>query len=121
LRRIAGDIRVVPAPEQCAGLARNAGVAAARDDVLAFIDFGLHGRGRLACRRPRGAGALRLCGRSGKVVTGPSGHANVTPAEAYEAIFAFKFKKYIEKDRFLAPAISSCRARCNAVLQGACR
>src|SRR5471032_2792442 len=38
VRRIAPDIRVVPAAEQGAGPARNAGVAVARGDVLAFID-----------------------------------------------------------------------------------
>src|SRR5436190_24068624 len=38
VQAIAGDIRVVHAPEQGAGPARNAGVAAARGDVLAFID-----------------------------------------------------------------------------------
>jgi GT2 family glycosyltransferase len=27
-------------------------------------------------------------------------HARITPAEAYEVIFAFDFKKYIEKDKF---------------------
>src|SRR5271169_3530078 len=38
VEQIAGDIIVVPAPDQGAGPARNAGVAAARGRVLAFID-----------------------------------------------------------------------------------
>src|SRR5437868_6701590 len=38
VRGLAADIRIVPAPEQGAGPARNAAVAVARGEVLAFID-----------------------------------------------------------------------------------
>src|SRR5258708_19979412 len=38
VQRVAGDMLVVPAPEQGAGPARNAGVARARGTYLAFID-----------------------------------------------------------------------------------
>src|SRR5580692_1836501 len=38
VRQLAPDVKVVPAPEQGAGPARNAGAAASRGDVVVFID-----------------------------------------------------------------------------------
>jgi GT2 family glycosyltransferase len=98
VRRLAPDLRVVPAPLQGAGPARNEAAAAARGEVLAFIDSDCVAEpGWLAA----GVAALwRFDYVGGQVVTALSGHAPVTPAEGYEAVFAFKFKKYIEKDRF---------------------
>jgi glycosyltransferase involved in cell wall biosynthesis len=98
VRQVAAEIRVVPAAEQGAGPARNEAVAAARGGMLAFIDSdcmaepGWLAAGMTALRRFDYAG--------GRVVTALSASEPVTPAEAYEAVFAFDFKKYIEKDRF---------------------
>jgi glycosyltransferase involved in cell wall biosynthesis len=98
VRRVAAEIRVVAAAEQGAGPARNEAVAAARGDVFAFIDSDCAAEtdwlaaGMAALRRFDYVG--------GQVVTGVSDSEPVTPAEAYEAVFAFDFKKYIEKDRF---------------------
>lgn len=91
--------KVIPAPIQGAGEARNAGVAASAGNVLAFIDSD--------CRPApdwleQGLSAL---GESHDVIGGrvdvdvenperPSG------AEAYEKVFAFNFKNYIEKMGF---------------------
>lgn len=98
VRRVAPDIGVVPAAEQGAGPARNAAAAVARGDVLAFIDSDcLAETGWLAA----GMAALRRFDYvGGRVVTSVAAGEAVTPAEAYEAVFAFDFKKYIEKDGF---------------------
>jgi GT2 family glycosyltransferase len=98
VNRIAPDAIVVPAPEQGAGPARNAGVAVARGIHLAFIDSDciadndwLH----------KGIAALeRFDYVGGQVVTTIEKAEYLTPAEALEVVFAFDFKKYIEKDKF---------------------
>lgn len=98
VERIAGGVIVVPAPQQGAGPARNAGVKAARGAVLAFIDSDC-----LADRNwlREGISALeRFDYVGGQVVTKIGQPRETTPAEAVEAVFAFNFKKYIEKDGF---------------------
>lgn len=98
VERIAGDAVVVTAPEQGAGPARNAGVAIARGAVLAFIDSDCLAdkdwllEGMLALERFDYVG--------GQVITKVGRPQEITPAEAVEAVFAFNFKKYIEKDGF---------------------
>ncbi|HEV2302421.1 MAG TPA: glycosyltransferase [Stellaceae bacterium] len=95
---IAGDARVVAAREQGAGPARNAAVAAARGGILAFIDSDCFAaetwlaEGLAALERfDYVGGEVRIC------VPDPR---RPTPAEAYEIVFAFDFRKYIEQDRF---------------------
>jgi glycosyltransferase involved in cell wall biosynthesis len=99
VEEIAGeDVIVVPAPEQGAGPARNAGVAASRGNILAFIDSD--------CRADpnwlvEGVTALeRFDYVGGQVVTVTGQGSEMTAAEAVEAVFAFNFKKYIEKGGF---------------------
>src|SRR6266853_401589 len=98
VQRVAGDMIVVPGPEQGAGPARNAGVARARGTYLAFIDSD--------CIADEdwlreGIAALeRFDYVGGQVITQMGDAAYITPAEAYEAVFAFDFKKYIEKHKF---------------------
>jgi glycosyltransferase involved in cell wall biosynthesis len=83
---------LVPAPVQGAASARNAALAVARGKDLAFIDSD--------CRPAsdwleRGRAALRdgmvIAGRVEVVFAYPG---RPTPAEAYEAVFAFDFKRY---------------------------
>jgi GT2 family glycosyltransferase len=98
VERIASDIVIVPAPEQGAGPARNSGAAVASGAILAFIDSD--------CIADRdwlreGVAALeRFDYVGGRVITTTCEPRDITPCEAYEAVFAFDFKKYIEKDGF---------------------
>lgn len=98
VQRLAPDIRVVPALEQGAGPARNAGAAAAQGEIVAFIDSDCIAHpnwlsaGIEALRRYDYAG--------GQVVVFPRTADRMTAAEAYELVFAFNFKKYIEKDKY---------------------
>jgi GT2 family glycosyltransferase len=96
---LAGDhIRVVAAPEQGAGPARNAGVAASQGEVLAFIDSDCIAAPDWLAKGVAALGRFDYAG--GRVMTRYRDPAAVTAAEAYEAVFAFDFEKYITKDRF---------------------
>jgi glycosyltransferase involved in cell wall biosynthesis len=98
VRQVASDVIVVPAPEQGAGPARNAGVAASRGVNLAFIDSDC-----IADKDWLREGIAALEGHDyvgGRVVVTIADMKSATPAEAVEAVFAFDFKKYVEKDRF---------------------
>lgn len=95
---IAADARVVAAREQGAGPARNAAVAVAQGDILAFIDSDCLAteawlaEGMAALERfDYVGGEVRIC------VPDPR---RLTPAEAYEMVFAFDFKKYIEQEHY---------------------
>ena len=97
-RVCAGVARVVPAPIQGAGAARNAAVEASRGRILAFIDSD--------CRPvptwlEQGLAALS----SARIVGGSVGvdyedPARPTAVEAFERVFAFNFKRYIEEVGF---------------------
>jgi GT2 family glycosyltransferase len=94
----AGIARVAPAPIQGAGEARNAGVAASHGGVLAFIDSD--------CRPAadwieRGLAAMsRANVIGGRVEVDVRDPTNPTGAEAFEKVFAFNFKRYIEEEGF---------------------
>lgn len=95
---VAGRARLIACAEKGAGPARNAGIAAALADRLAFIDSD--------CRpEPEWLGAgLAALERwdfvGGQVNVDVEDPANLTPVEAFERVFAFRFKDYIEKKRF---------------------
>ncbi len=90
--------RVVPAPIQGAAEARNAGVLAARGQILAFIDSD--------CRPSpqwleRGVAALADADMvGGQVDVDVVDPRHPTAVEAFELVFAFNFKSYIEKEKF---------------------
>lgn len=97
-RVAAGRARVVLQRHKGAGPARNAAVAAARGDVLAFIDSDCIAQPRwlasgLACL----AHAPVVGGRV-DVGTPPPGSR--TGAEVFEAVFAFRMRDYVEKKGF---------------------
>ena len=98
VRAAAAAAIVVPAPQQGAGPARNCGAAAASGQVLAFIDSDCVpepdwiAEGVAALRRFDFAG--------GQVVTFAREAARPTSVEAYETVFNFNFRHYIEKVGF---------------------
>jgi glycosyltransferase involved in cell wall biosynthesis len=93
---------VIPAPLQGAAEARNAAIRAARGDILAFIDSD--------CRPAldwleRGVAALDkgdLVGGCVEVDVGDPTHP--TAVEAFELVFAFDYRRYIEKDGYAVTA-----------------
>ena len=99
VRRVCGGFaRVVPAPVQGAGPARNAAIAASRGRVLALVDSD--------CRPAptwleRGLAALsnrEIIG--GRVDVDYFDPQQPTAEEVFERVFAFNFKRYIEKVGF---------------------
>ncbi|MBA7561590.1 hypothetical protein ES708_03229 [subsurface metagenome] len=95
---VAGRARLIACAERGAGPARNAGIAAALADQLAFVDSDCRpepewlGAGLAALKRWDFVG--------GQVNVDVEDSANLTPVEAFECVFAFRFKDYIEKKRF---------------------
>ena len=97
-RIVGGRARVIEAAERGAGPARNAGVRASHGAVLAFIDSD--------CRPAadwieRGFAAMsRANVIGGRVEVDVVDPLNPTGAEAFEKVFAFNFKHYIEEKGF---------------------
>lgn len=91
--RAAPGCRVVPAPVQGAGPARNAGAAAACGEILAFIDSDCSPRTDWVENGVGGLAGYDFLG--GKVETAPRDPARPTPVEAWEMVFGFDFERYI--------------------------
>jgi glycosyltransferase involved in cell wall biosynthesis len=93
---------VVNAPLQGAAAARNAAVAASRGSILAFIDSD--------CRPDRswlahGVAALATADMvGGQVEVAAVDDRNPTPVEAFEKVFAFNNRRYVEEERFSVTA-----------------
>ncbi len=92
-------VRIVTEPEKGAGLARNRGVMESTAPVILFIDSDC-----VPCDDWLAVG--RRIARTDTLIGGPVGIFHETPppksgAEAFEEIFAFKMKKYLEDDNFL--------------------
>ena len=85
--------RVVHAPIQGAGPARNAGVAASRGEILAFIDSDCDPQPDWVENGVRALAAYDFAG--GHVETTPRNPARPTPVEAWEMVFGFDFERYI--------------------------
>jgi glycosyltransferase involved in cell wall biosynthesis len=97
-----GVARVVSATKQGAGEARNAGVAASRGEVLAFTDSDC-----LPAQEWLGKGIRALRDADivgGRMVVGVEDRSRLTPAEAYELVFAFNNKKYVERQGYSVTA-----------------
>jgi glycosyltransferase involved in cell wall biosynthesis len=95
---IGGRARLVRVTERGAGPARNGGVAASHGSVLAFTDSDCRpSTGWLAA----GLGALSrfdfVGGRVRVIVQDPK---QMTPAEAFEAVFAFDNETYVKRKGF---------------------
>jgi len=111
---VAGRARVVAAPTKGAGPARNAGVAHGRGTILAFTDSDCVPEANWLA-----AGLARL--ESADIVGGAmtvsvADEASMTGAEAFERVFAFDNRSYVEKKGFTVTANLFCaRATFDAV------
>jgi cellulose synthase/poly-beta-1,6-N-acetylglucosamine synthase-like glycosyltransferase len=85
--------RVVPAPIQGAGPARNAGAAVARGEILAFIDSDCDPQLDWVEHGVRALAKYDFAG--GRVVTTARDPLRPTPVEAWEIVFGFDFERYI--------------------------
>src|SRR5574337_10047 len=94
-RVCAGAARVVPAPVQGAGAARNAAVEASRGKILAFIDSDCRPAPNWLERGLAALAKAEIVG--GEVGVDYEDPARPTPVEAFERVFAFNFKRYIEE------------------------
>lgn len=103
---IAGRARLVVVPEKGAGPTRNGGVAAATGEVLAFTDSDcLPDQGWLAA----GVRALDTCDfAGGQVRVQVEDPQHMTPAEAFEFLFAFDNETYVRDRNFTVTANLFC-------------
>ena len=90
---VAGGVRVVHAPIQGAGPARNAGVAVSRGDILAFIDSDCNPHADWIEHGVHGLAAYDFAG--GYVETAARNPARPTAVEAWEMVFGFNFAHHI--------------------------
>jgi len=97
-RDAAPGVMVVPAPIQGAGPARNAAVAAARGTILAFTDSDCVPVQDWLTQGVGGLATYDFLG--GEVVCVARQPADPKPIEAFEILFNFDFKSYIERHGF---------------------
>lgn len=99
VQAVAGDrARVVVVEARGAGPARNGGVAQATGQVLAFIDSDCVAEPQWLEEGVKALKAYDFVGGHVGVLVGDEAH--MTPVEAWERVFAFDFKTYIEKKGF---------------------
>jgi glycosyltransferase involved in cell wall biosynthesis len=99
VERVCGDLaRVVPAPTQGAGAARNAAVEASRGRYLAFIDSDCRPTPSWLENGFAALSSAQIVG--GQVVVDSEDPAHPNAIEAFEKVFAFNFKRYIEQIGF---------------------
>lgn len=98
VRAVAPEALVVAAPIQGAGPARNAGVAASRGEILAFLDSDCMAEPDWLAQ---GVAALRgFDFVGGQVITLVRDPTRPTPVEAFEKVFNFDFRRYIQEVGF---------------------
>jgi GT2 family glycosyltransferase len=94
----AGLALVVPAPIQGAAEARNAGVRASRGRLLAFIDSDCRPSPEWLERGIKALDGADMVG--GRVDVDVLDADDPTAVEAFEMVFAFNFKRYVEEQGF---------------------
>lgn len=94
----AGRAKVILAEEQGAGPARNCAVAQALHEILAFTDSDCVPEPQWLEEGVRALSDYDFVG--GHVSVLVEDEANMTPSEAFERVFAFDFKTYIERKGF---------------------
>ena len=98
VRRAAAGYRVVQAPIQGAGPARNAGAAAARGEILAFLDSDCDPHTDWVENGVRSLETYDFAG--GHVVTTARDPSRPTAVEAWELVFGFDFERYIRVEGY---------------------
>jgi GT2 family glycosyltransferase len=104
---VGGRARLVVIAERGAGPARNGGVAAARGNLLAFIDSDC-----VADPTWLSEGVAALAGYDfigGRVKVLVRNRDRVTPVEAFERVFAFDFQSYVLRKGFTGAGNLFCR------------
>ncbi len=104
---VAGRGRVVVVTEKGAGPARNGAVAASKGEVLAFIDSDCVSEPEWLSEGVAELDRFDLVGGHVSVLVRDLEH--MTSAEAFERVFAFDFKTYIEKKGFTGAGNMFCR------------
>lgn len=100
--RIAGRARLTICHEPGAGPARNAGVAVASHDLLAFIDSDCVAEPGWLSAGIAALGSHDLIG--GRVAVSVATPGARSGAEAFEQVFAFDNRRYVEEQRFTVTA-----------------
>jgi glycosyltransferase involved in cell wall biosynthesis len=95
---IAQRAQLVVVPEKGAGPARNGGVAASSGEVLAFIDSDCVAEPAWLEEGVRALESRDFIGGRVRVLVDDPGR--LTAVEAFESVFAFDFKTYIERKHF---------------------
>ena len=104
---VAGRAKLIVVTEKGAGPARNGAVAASRGEVLAFIDSDCVAEPAWLMEGVAALGRFDLVGgHVGVLVSDP---VHMTAVEAFERVFAFDFKTYIEKKGFTGAGNMFCR------------
>lgn len=96
------DVKFVEARERGAAPARNAALAHATGAAIAFIDADCVAAPDWLERGLEGLEAAPLCG--GRIIVTVENDTNPTPVEAFERVFAFRQRNYVEKKKFSATA-----------------
>lgn len=108
VRAVTGErARLVQQMEKGAGPNRNAAVAAAKGEVLAFIDSDCVAEPGWLAGGVAALARFDLVGGRVKVLVQDA--ARMTSVEAFETVFAFDFKTYIEKKGFTGAGNMFCR------------
>jgi cellulose synthase/poly-beta-1,6-N-acetylglucosamine synthase-like glycosyltransferase len=113
---VRGRAKVVLVQERGAGPARNGAVAVAAGEVLAFIDSDCVAEPRWLEEGLKALAAHDFVG--GHVTVLVEDERRLTPAEAFERVFAFDFKTYIERKGFTGSGNMFCPARLFADVGG---
>lgn len=104
---VAGRARLLEEKRQGAGPARNRGVAEARGGVLAFIDADCTASPAWLEEGLKGLERFDVVG--GRVDVAVADEARMSGAEAFERVFAFDFRSYIEDKGFTGSGNLFCR------------
>lgn len=96
------DVRITHAAERGAAAARNEALKHAKGDVLAFIDADCIADADWLARGLEGLEGADLSG--GRIIVTAANEDRPSPVEAFERVFAFRQRDYVERKKFSATA-----------------